>query len=332
VFTRWQLNQSVFILFWFIFIMPFCPECGKENTGDNKFCSYCGKTLNQSQAGPAPQETSPPAPEKSQQPPSPGRRPGPAPEPSHNWIIIGGVIVIGAIIAAGFFFGSSAGGENQNPGMSVSGGTPASPQVPAPTISGSAAAFPSATAGSGQSSPAKGKYTSSSQYGITLTYPADWEKEDAGDTAMRDYGRVTTNIANFYSPDISRERAYLAQPNIDTASYTAMSIDVDPEPVTEFDQYFNLVVIALQKYYGHIDITKHDYLLKISQTDKFQGYQSYQIDFDTASMRGSYIFTNVDGTIYVFAFKNPSPYAAEIRDIYKSIRIDPLVTAMQKHR
>jgi hypothetical protein len=49
--------------------------------------------------------------------------------------------------------------------------------------------------------------------------------------------------------------------------------------------------------------------------------------FDTDKMRGTYIFTNVDGMIYIFAFKNPSPYSAEVRDMYKSISIvSPVIT------
>ncbi len=174
--------------------------------------------------------------------------------------------------------------------------------------------------------------TTTLSHGITITCPSDWEKEIVSETSPRDYGRVTTNIANFYSPDITSDRAYLAQPNVDVSSYTTLSIDVDPGPVTDFEQYFNLVTIALQKYYGHIDITKHNYQLKISPADNFEGYRSYQMDFDTKDMRGSYIFTNVDGTIYIFAFRNPSPYSAEIQDIYKSIKIVKSTAPEQKNR
>jgi hypothetical protein len=148
---------------------------------------------------------------------------------------------------------------------------------------------------------------------------------------MRDYGRITTNIANFYSPDISSSRATLASPNVDTSKYTTLSIDVDPNPVTDFENYFNQVTLALGNHYGHIDITKHNYQLKISPSDTFAGYKSYQMDFDTTNMRGSYIFTNVDGTIYTFAFKNPSPYSAEVQDMSKSIQIVPVVST-DKHR
>jgi hypothetical protein len=162
-------------------------------------------------------------------------------------------------------------------------------------------------------------------YGVTISYPEDWEKEELSELGLRDYGRTTINIANFFSPDITPERAREAGPNVDTAKYTILSIDVDPNPVSDFEQYFNFVTLALQNYYGHIDITKHDYQLKISN------YPSYQLNFDILNKRRCYIFTNVDGTVYTFTFKNPSPYSKEIQDMYKSVKIIP-PTPTPKHR
>lgn len=161
--------------------------------------------------------------------------------------------------------------------------------------------------------------------GITISYPADWEREDVGTTDMRDYGRSTVNVANFYSPTITPERKIKSETNPDTSTYSVLSIDVDPTPVTDFEQYFNLVTLALQQKYGSITITKHNYQMEIS------GYDSYKLDFDTKTgentyLRGAYIFTDVDGTIYIFAFKNPSPYSAEVEAMWKSIKIVPTVT------
>jgi len=167
--------------------------------------------------------------------------------------------------------------------------------------------------------------------GVTLSYPQDWEKKELYESGLRDYGQNTINIANFFSPDITSARAQAAQPNLDKSSYTTLSIDVDPNQVSDFEHYFNLVTLALQQKYGHIDITKHNYQLQISATDTFSGYKSYQMDFDTTGMRGSYIFTDVNGTIYIFSFKNPSPYSNEIQEIVDSIRIVPQVTT-QKSR
>jgi len=167
--------------------------------------------------------------------------------------------------------------------------------------------------------------------GVTLTYPKDWTKVDLNESGFRDYGRKTINIANFFSPDITPDRAQLAQPNVDKSTYTMLSVDVDPIPVSDFEQYFNLVAVKLQEKYGSITITKHNYQLKISPSDTFPGYKAYQMDFDTEKMRGSYIFTNVEGTVYIFAFKNPSPYSTEVHEIYDSIKIVPQTTT-QKQR
>ncbi|MDD1694737.1 MAG: hypothetical protein LUQ71_08435 [Methanoregula sp.] len=172
--------------------------------------------------------------------------------------------------------------------------------------------------------------TASLSNGVTITYPADWQKEESSQLGMRDYGRTTLNIVNLYSPDITSELKAKDITNPDTATYTTLSIDVDPDTVTDFEQYFNLATLALQKTYGSIDITKHNYQLDIS------GYDAYELDFDTKTsdttyLRGSYIFTDVDGTIYIFAFRNPTPYSAEVEDMYKSIKIvSPKTTT--KHR
>jgi hypothetical protein len=174
--------------------------------------------------------------------------------------------------------------------------------------------------------------TASLSNGITIAYPRDWVIENVNETAVRDYGRSTINIANFYSPDITSYRASLASPNVDTSKYTTLSIDVDPTPVSDFEDYFNQGTLALGTHYGHIEITKHNYQLKISSTGSSQGYKSYQMDFDTTDMRGTYVFSNVDGTIYIFAFRNPSPYSAEVQDMIKSIRIVPPQVSTEKHR
>lgn len=165
--------------------------------------------------------------------------------------------------------------------------------------------------------------THSLTHGVTITVPSNWDKEIPPETdALRDYGRVTTNIVNFYSPDVPylSKRWNQSQPNVDKSNYTVMSIDVDNGTVTDFEQYFNLVTLALQNKYGHITITKHNYQMKIS------GYDAYKLDFETSlnentDMRASYIFTDVDGTVYIFAFKNPSLHSSEVEEIYKSAKI-----------
>jgi hypothetical protein len=169
-----------------------------------------------------------------------------------------------------------------------------------------------------------GMTTTGLDYGITLSYPVNWRKEETNVKAMRDYGRNTINIANFYSPDITSDRVSVAGANPDKSKYTSLSIYVDPVAVPDFERYFNLATLAVQNKYESVEITKRNVVLRISITNTFPaGYKTYELDFDTPTMRGRYLFTNVDGTIYIFAFRNPSPYSKEVEDIYKSIIIEP---------
>lgn len=160
--------------------------------------------------------------------------------------------------------------------------------------------------------------------GITISYPTDWRKEETGISVLSDYGRDVINIANFYSPDITSNRAFAASPNPDTSGHTVLNVDVDPVAAPDFEQYFNLATIAVEKQYPDAEITKRNVVLKLSVTDTYPaGYKAYELDFDTKNMRGKYLFTNVHGTIYIFSFRNPSPYSKEVENIYKSIIISP---------
>jgi hypothetical protein len=161
-------------------------------------------------------------------------------------------------------------------------------------------------------------------HGITISYPVDWRKEEKGEKVLRDYGRNVIHIADIYSPEIYSDRAYAAAPNPDKAKFTTLSIDVDPVAAPDFERYFNLATLAVQNTYDSTEITKRNVVLRISVTNTNPaGYKSYELDFDTPTMRGKYIFTNVHGTIYIFAFRNPSPYSKEVENIYKSIVITP---------
>jgi len=164
--------------------------------------------------------------------------------------------------------------------------------------------------------------TASLSSGVTISYPSDWERQDVLTTGVRDYGRDTINLANFFSP--------LEIPG-DPRSYNALSIDVDKNPTGDFDAYFNQATLAVGKTYG-TQMEAHSYSLKIS------GYDSYELDFQTNDVKGTYIFTKVDGTIYIFAFKGPNKpaavkaFAGEIVDMYKSILVNPNPTPVPKTR
>jgi len=164
--------------------------------------------------------------------------------------------------------------------------------------------------------------TASLPYGVTISYPNNWERQNVLSSGVRDYGKNTINIANFYSPN---------EIPGDSLSYNSLSIDVDQNVTVDFDQYFNQATLAIGKTYDP-QMEAHSYSLKID------GYNSYELDFQTKDVKGSYIFTNADGSIYIFAFKGPmKPIAVkalsgEIVNIYKSIRLEPPVVSMPKQR
>lgn len=207
-------------------------------------------------------------------------------------------------------------------------GTPVSTQVPAIVTTGvpattmipvtTAAPVTTATALPPRTSPATPAETITAHlpYGLTISYPQGWILEETGVAVTRDYGREVFSIANLYSPEIPAWRR-MTGPNPDPSDRTILTIDVDDAGVTDFDDYFNKVTVALQDEYGSVDITRHDFSLSIS------GYKAYRMDFDAKDLRATYIFTKAGGNVYIFSFSNPSPYSSEVEAIYKSIIISP---------
>ena len=168
-------------------------------------------------------------------------------------------------------------------------------------------------------------YTNS-QYGITLSYPKGWEAQEAGDLAVRDYGKDTINIVNFYSPGKD--------------SYVTFSVDVDPSTTTDLEKYYNTAILALQKSYPHWEMTKHNAQLKIS--DNFAYRIDYRISHEdsTKSDYGLQAYTIVKGTPYIFTYQakdlNPTDetYTANLEEaqaMIKSVSITP-VTVTTKSR
>jgi hypothetical protein len=164
--------------------------------------------------------------------------------------------------------------------------------------------------------------TVSLPYGVVISYPNDWERQDALTSGVRDYGKDTINIANFYSPN---------EIPGDSLSYNSLSIDLDQNVPDDFEQYFNQATLAIGKTYNP-QMEAHSYSVKIS------GYDSYELDFQTHEVKGTYIFTKTDGSMYIFAFKGPNKPVAVSKlsdvkiDIYKSIQLNPPVTNLPKTR
>src|SRR5665647_466051 len=200
-------------------------------------------------------------------------------------------------------------------------GIPAPVSTPAPA---STSAVVSTPAPVGTSAPAGTHISASLPYGVTISVPADWTRQDVLASAVRDYGTTTVNIANFYSPNAISG---------DQASYIALSVDVDQDPGADFEKYFNNATLAVGKTYGvPTMIEAHSYTMTIS------GYKSYELDFQNPDVKGTYLFTSTENGMYIFAFKVPNQSLAveafqhQIVDIYKSIRISPPTDVVTQHR
>jgi len=161
-------------------------------------------------------------------------------------------------------------------------------------------------------------------YGVTISVPAGWTRQDVLTSGVRDYGTTTLNIANFYSPD------YIPG---DRESSMSLSVDLDQNPGADFERYFNNATLAVGKTYGvPTMIEAHSYTITIS------GYKSYELDFQTAEVKGTYIFTSTENGMYIFAFKVPNKppavqaFQGAIVDMYKSIRINPPVADVTRQR
>lgn len=196
--------------------------------------------------------------------------------------------------------------------------SPTDQKIPATTGS------PGVTAGQGAPAAVSTMVSASLPYGVTISVPADWKRQDIITSGTRDYGTTTVNIANFYSPNAITG---------DPASYTTLSVDVDQNPGTDFEKYFNNATLAIGKTYGvPTQIEAHSYTIPIS------GYKSYELDFQTEMVKGTYIFTSTENGMYIFAFKVPNKpgavraFQAAIVDIYTSITIHPPTVVVTPHR
>lgn len=148
--------------------------------------------------------------------------------------------------------------------------------------------------------------------GMTLSYPATWEMETPGDTAMRDYGRVTTNLANFFSPSDAKNQ------------YTSISVDLEPELISDNDMYFNLATVGVQKTYGSIDISHHSQLSSaVDMVSACTKCKHYNLEFETKDSDKWYHFVDADGTFYIFSINNPDLNHEQSMELLKSVRVTP---------
>ncbi|WP_292368090.1 hypothetical protein [Methanoregula sp. UBA64] len=157
------------------------------------------------------------------------------------------------------------------------------------------------------------------QYGISLRYPSTWDVQEPDSLAMRDYGKSTINIVNFYSPG--------------KETYAVFSVDIDPYSATDLESYYNHAVLALQSYYPHWTMTKHNPQMVVSEN------KAYRIDYKVEhedSIKYDYayqVYTIADKSPYIFTYQvqNIPPsdgtyneYLDESQDMIKSATITPV--------
>jgi len=162
--------------------------------------------------------------------------------------------------------------------------------------------------------------TASLSNGMIISYPANWEKQELSETSLREYGRVTTNIANFFSPS--------------ETGYTTLSIDVDPQAVVgedESDRYFNLATVEIQKSLGTIDITRHQQQGPgYKGPSECQDCKVYNLEFNSKVGARWYQFINADGTFIVITMKNPISSHTDLIEMLSSIKIPPPLKQKQR--
>lgn len=164
---------------------------------------------------------------------------------------------------------------------------------------------------------AGGPAVASLPFGVSVTVPAGWTRQDVLTSETRDYGRTATRIAQFTSP---------ATIPGDAASVNTLTIDLDQSPGSDFEDYFNKATLAVEKTYG-TQLDSHS-IVK-SSTLQVSGSKSYEMDFQTSEVKGSYIFTSTKNGMYIFAFRGPNKRVpvdtleGEITGIINSVTITP---------
>lgn len=158
-------------------------------------------------------------------------------------------------------------------------------------------------------------------YGLTIQYPENWEVQEVFEYALRDYGRTTLNIVNFYTPD---------------EGYAVFSVDIDSPTSTAIEDYFNYAVLAHQEYYGSAwEITKHNYQMHVSNLP------SYRLDFmvDKKTAQGDdygiQVYTYAQNTPYIFTFKGPEfaykDHLGEMLEILKHTTIESVADVKTRY-
>jgi hypothetical protein len=314
-------------------MMPFCPECGNENSAGKKFCTNCGSPLAQLPARSAPGAIS-------ITPVSPNPAAGEKPKeksPLKTTMIIGIVIVI-ALIAAGVFFGLPLLSQSpQNSTGTPQKATPTVSYTPEPTVESvvtveSLATLPPETSVPETVNTQSGykKYTNT-QFGFSMDYPSDWEVNESNSLETPSLSRY--NVVNFYSSSVERCNTDKS----DCANVRAtITVEVETAPGTkELADYFVPETAKILAENG-AQITKRDALYKLS------GVKAYRLDYDNEvngyDQNLNSAYTLINDKAYILTYRAYAPMRSETNlfekyyntadDMFKSFQVQGAVKTL----
>ncbi|ABS56361.1 hypothetical protein Mboo_1846 [Methanoregula boonei 6A8] len=146
-------------------------------------------------------------------------------------------------------------------------------------------------------------------YPLTMDYPAGWVYNQPGNFTMEDYGKMTRNIANFYSPNATQ------------VTYRTFSVDVDPSPGSDLEDYFNHATVALGKTYDPLTVTRHDAMYTVS------GYRAYRLDFTKPDNTNEIVVFTItpDNVGYIFTYNAMED--ADFQTLMHSVNITSVAAA-----
>ena len=140
-------------------------------------------------------------------------------------------------------------------------------------------------------------------YPLTMDYPRGWVTNQPGDCSLRDYGRTTCNIVNFYSPD--------------NPAYRIFSVDVDPNPGSSIEDYFNDATATLSRNYAPVSNLRPTSLYHVS------GYKAYRFDFVKPDNSVEIVVFTITPDYKAYVFTYNAMEDSDFDTMIKSVNITP---------
>jgi hypothetical protein len=94
-----------------------------------------------------------------------------------------------------------------------------------------------------------------------MSYPSDWQAQEIDPStcwAVRDYGKNTCNLVNFFSPTAA------------DGTYNTFSVDVDNPTTSTLEDYFNQVTSGVENSYSGMTVVKSYFQLKINDDKAYE--------------------------------------------------------------